>query len=275
MDIKSTKKLNNGVEIPRFGLGVFRSPEGEETANAVRWALQNGYIHIDTAKIYGNEKSVGEGVRTSGAPREKIFVTTKLWNQDQRDHRQRAGFDESLKALGMEYVDLYLIHWPVDNFIESWRVMEEIYAEGKAKTIGVSNFNPHHLDRLLEKAKVVPAVNQIEMHPYLTQEKVLEYCVDKGIAVEAWSPLGGQGNDVMGDPVLKDLSARHGKTPAQVIVRWHLQRDVIVIPKSVREARIRENCDVYDFSLSGEEMSAISGLNKDRRNGSDPDNFNF
>lgn len=275
MDIESMKQLNNGIEIPRLGLGVFRSPEGAETVNAVKWAIEDGYIHIDTAKIYGNEKSVGEGVRAGGVPREKIFVTTKLWNQDQRDHRQREGFEESLEALGMDYVDLYLIHWPVDNFVESWKVMEKIYAEGKARAIGVSNFNPHHLDRLLDKAEVVPALNQIEIHPYLTQEKVIEYCTAKGIALEAWSPLGGQGNDVMSDPALKQLAAKYGKTPAQVIIRWHLQRDVIVIPKSVHKDRIKQNCDVYDFELSKEEMDSITKLNRNRRNGSDPDTFNF
>lgn len=275
MDIKSTKKLNNGVEIPRLGLGVFRTADGAETINAIKWAVEDGYIHIDTAKVYGNEKGVGDGVRACGVPRAKIFVTTKLWNQDQRDHRQRAGFDESLKTLGMDYVDLFLIHWPVDNFVESWKVMEEIYAEGKAKAIGVSNFKEHHLDTLLEKAKIVPAVNQIEMHPYMTQNNMIDYCVAKGIAVEAWSPLGGQGNDVMADPVLKGIAAKLGKTPAQVIIRWHLQRDVIVIPKSIRKERIKENCSVYDFDLSKEDMEAITGLNKNRRNGSDPDNFNF
>lgn len=275
MDIKSTKKLNNGVEIPCFGLGVFRSAEGAETVDAVRWAIEAGYVHIDTAKIYGNEKSVGQGVREGGVAREKLFITTKLWNEDMRANRQMEAFEGSLKTLGMDYVDLYLIHWPVENYLETWPVMEEIYRSGRARAVGVSNFKQHHLDKLLARAEVVPAVNQIELHPYLTQEDVREYCAGKGIAVQAWSPIGGQGNDLLSDPVLKEIAARHGKSPAQVVIRWDLQLGIVTIPKSVRKERIEQNRDVFDFELSADELAAIGKLNKNRRNGSDPDNFKF
>ena len=275
MNLESVKKLNNGVEIPYFGLGVFRSAEGQETVDVVRWAIEAGYRHIDTAKIYGNERSVGEGVRSSGMAREKLFITTKLWNDDMRAGRQLKAFEESLELLGMNYIDLYLIHWPVDNFLESWQFMESIYASGKARAIGVSNFQTHHLDTLLAQAKVVPAVNQVELHPYLTQEPLQAYCVQKGIAIEAWSPIGGQGNDLLADPVVNRLAAKHGKTPAQIVLRWELQQDIIVIPKSIRRERLLENCALYDFALASDEMTAISKLNIDRRNGPDPDNFAF
>ncbi|MDR1533743.1 MAG: aldo/keto reductase, partial [Planctomycetota bacterium] len=260
MDIASKIKLNNGVEIPRLGLGVFRTPEGPETVDSVRWAIEAGYIHIDTAKIYGNEKSVGEGVKNGGIAREKLFVTTKLWNADMRAGRQLQAFDESLKLLGMDYVDLYLIHWPVENYPDSWRAMEKIYASGKARAVGVSNFQIHHLEKLLGQSEVVPAVNQVELHPYLTQEPLRKYCAEKGIAVQAWSPLGGQGNDLLKNPLLTELGARHGKTPAQIVIRWHLQQDIIAIPKSVRKERIRENREVYDFQLTEEEIAGLGKL---------------
>lgn len=275
MDIRSTKKLNNGVEIPYFGLGVFRSAEGPETANAVKWAIEAGYIHIDTAAIYGNEKSTGEGVRAGGVPREKLFITTKLWNDDMRGGRQMQAIDESLKRLQLDYVDLYLIHWPVENFVESWKCMEKIYKSGKAKAIGVSNFQTHHLDKLLAEAEIVPALNQIELHPYLTQEPLRKYCEGKGIAVQAWSPIGGQGNDLLANPVLGKIAAKYGKSPAQVVIRWDLQLGIITIPKSIRKERIIENCSVYDFELTADEIAAISNLNKNERNGADPDNFDF
>ncbi|MDR2392380.1 MAG: aldo/keto reductase, partial [Planctomycetota bacterium] len=246
-----------------------------ETENAVRWAIEAGYVHIDTAKIYGNEKGVGNGIRASGANRKDLFVTTKLWNDDMRANRQIEAFEESLKLLGFDYVDLYLIHWPVENFVASWKTMETIYASGRARAIGVSNFQTRHLDAVLASAKVVPAVNQVELHPYLTQEPLRKYCAGKGIAVQAWSPIGGQGNDLLNNALLKEIGDRYGKTPAQVVIRWHLQLGVIVIPKSVRRERIRENCAVFDFELSPGEIAAIGGLNINRRNGSDPDNFSF
>ncbi len=275
MDINSAAKLNNGVEIPYFGLGVFRSAEGDETANAVRWAVEAGYRHIDTAMIYENEKSVGEGIRTCGVAREKLFVTTKLWNDDMRRHREAKAFEESLERLGLDYVDLYLIHWPVQNYLEAWAEMEKIYATGRAKAIGVSNFQIHHLESVLKQAKVVPAVNQIELHPYLSQKPLRDFCKGKGIAVQAYSPLGGEGSEAIGDPALKKIAGAHGKTPAQVMLRWDLQSGIITIPKSIRKERIRENCALYDFELSAADMAAIDGLNQDKRSGADPDNFDF
>lgn len=275
MDIKTAKKLNNGVEIPLLGLGVFRSEEGPDTVNAVKWAIQAGYTHIDTAMIYENEKSVGEGIRASGVEREKLFVTTKLWNDDMRKGRQLKAIDESLKRLGLSYVDLYLIHWPVENYLESWGAMEEIYKSGKARAVGVSNFKEHHLDKLLAKYKVVPAVNQVELHPYLTQEPLRKYCAEKAIAIQAWSPIGGQGGNLLSDPVIGKIAAAHKKTPAQVVIRWDLQLGIITIPKSIHKDRIEQNRDVYDFELSQAEVAAISKLNKDRRNGPDPDTFDF
>jgi len=275
MDITTTKKLNNGVEIPCFGLGVFRSAEGKDTVDAVRWAIEAGYTHIDTAAIYGNEKSVGEGIRASGIQREKLFLTTKLWNADMRAHRQYEAFEESLSRLGMEYVDLYLIHWPVETFVESWKVMEKIYKEGRAKAIGVSNFTIKHLETLLAEAEVVPVLNQIELHPRLTQEPLCGFCAGKGIAVEAWSPLGGQGGDVMSEKIIQDLAKKHGKSPAQIILRWDLQRGIITIPKSIHKERIIENSKLYDFELTKDEMALINSLNRDLRVGADPDSFDF
>ncbi len=275
MNLQTTKKLSNGAEIPVLGLGVFRSKDGQETSNAVRWAIEAGYIHIDTAKIYGNEASVGQGVRDSGIAREKLFVTTKLWNDDMRANRQLQAIDESLKALGMEYVDLYLIHWPVENYVESWKAMEKILASGKARSIGVSNFQPHHLETLMAQSEVMPVVNQVEMHPYLTQEDLRRYSGEKGIAVQSWSPLGGQGGNVLDDAKIKEIADKYGKSPAQVIIRWDLQHGVITIPKSVHKERIIENADVFNFQLSDADMAAIDSLNKNSRVGPDPDNFDF
>lgn len=275
MNIRSKKKLNNGVEIPYFGLGVFRSSDGPETSTAVRWALEEGYIHIDTAKIYGNEKSVGIGLRESGVPREKIFVTTKLWNDDMREGRQMEAFEESLTDLGLDYIDLYLIHWPVENYLESWDAMEKIYATGKARAVGVSNFQIHHLEKVLARGGLTPAVNQIEIHPLLTNMEVRRFCGEKGIAVEAYSPLGGQDSDAISKKTVKDIAAKHGKTPAQVLLRWDLQQDIVTIPKSIKRERIRENCRIFDFELSGDEIKALGALNENKRNGADPDDFDF
>ncbi|MCD8352382.1 MAG: aldo/keto reductase [Planctomycetaceae bacterium] len=275
MDITTTTHIADTVDIPNFGLGVFRSPDGKETADAVRWAIEAGYRHIDTARIYGNEKGVGQGVRDSGVAREKLFITTKLWNDDMRAGRQLQAIDASLKDLGMDYVDLYLIHWPVENYVESWVAMEKILASGKARAIGVSNFKEHHLDTLLEEAGIVPAINQVELHPFLTQEPLRHYCASKGIAVEAWSPLGGQGGNVLKDKTIAELGKKYGKTPAQVVIRWDLQNGIVTIPKSVHQARIKENSEVFDFEISAEDMKRIDALNTDTRVGSDPDNFDF
>ncbi len=277
LNIQSTIKLNNGVEIPRLGLGVFRAKDGEETANAVRWALEAGYRHIDTAAVYGNEEGVGKGIRDSGVPREEIFLTTKLWNDEMRAGRQRKAFDESLERLGVSHVDLYLIHWPVKTkYVESWMVMEQLYQEGLARAIGVSNFLEHHLDDLLKTATVVPAVNQVECHPRLSQKPLKAYCDKLGIAFESWSPLGGsRDGNLTTNPELAAIGAKYGKSAAQVILRWHLQHDFIVIPKSVHKDRIEANGNLFDFALSDADMAAIDAMNMDARVGSHPDTFTF
>lgn len=277
MDLKlsSAKILNNGVAMPLLGLGVWRATE-EETVNAVTWALEAGYRHIDTARIYNNEAAVGRAVQDSGVPRQELFLTTKLWNDDMRADRQLQAFERSLKHLRTDYVDLYLIHWPVaDVFVRSWKVLEEIYASGRAKAIGISNFHAPHLETLLAEAAVIPAVNQIEIHPYLSQEPLIALCEKHGIAAEAWSPLGGNGAPVMDDPALKAVAAKYGKTPAHVALRWNLQRGGIVLPKSVHKERIAANSQLYDFALSDEDMKAVDACNKNKRLGPDPDNFTF
>ena len=270
--LQSCVLLNSGEKIPQLGLGVFKS--AEETAYAVSSALAAGYRHIDTATAYGNERQVGEGIRSSGVSRGEIFLTTKLWNDDMRAGTQAQAIERSLEALGTDYIDLYLIHWPVKGcFVSSWKVLEDYHRQGVLRSIGVSNFQDYHLTELLREAEVAPAVDQIECHPYLTQESLSAFCKARGIAVEAWSPLG-KGN-VLADPVITELAAKHGKSPAQVIIRWHLQNGRIVIPKSVHENRIRENADVFDFTLSQEEMARIAELNRNQRFGSDPDHFDF
>jgi len=268
-----SKKLSNGIEMPRLGLGVWRVEESDAT-DSVKWAIENGYRLIDTAAVYKNEKGVGEGIRQSGIKREDLFVTTKLWNADQGYDSAHQAFNESLERLGVDYVDLYLIHWPVEGkFNDSWRAMEEIYESGRAKAIGVSNFHQHHIEELMTTSKIKPMVDQIELHPTLTQVELRDYLAGEGIAVEAWSPLG-QGK-ILQNPTLVEIGKKHNKTAAQVIIRWHLQSDIIVIPKSVHEERIKENYDVFDFELTDEEIGQINALNIDERLGADPDNFDF
>lgn len=274
MTFEKTKELANGSIIPRLGLGVWQVKDGAEAVNSVKWALEAGYRLIDTAAAYKNEESVGEGIRQSGVPRDEIFVTTKLWNADQGYESTLKAFDESLKKLELEYVDLYLIHWPVEGkYKDSWRAMEEIYKSGRAKAIGVSNFHAHHIEDLLTTAEVTPMVDQIELHPTLTQESLRKFLADHEIAVEAWSPLG-QGK-ILENPILVELGGKYHKTAAQIIIRWHLQSDIIVIPKSVHQERINQNFDVFDFELSVEDMKRIDQLNTNERLGPDPDNFNF
>jgi len=266
--------LNNGVQMPWLGLGVFKAKEGEEVVQAVKAAIRAGYRSIDTASAYRNEEGVGQGVREAlqenGLQREDVFITSKVWNSDQGFETTLKSFDDSLKRLGLDYLDLFLVHWPVKGkYKETYRALEKVYAEGKVRAIGVSNFQIHHLEDLLSDAKVVPAVNQVEFHPYLTQKELLRYCTEKGIQLEAWSPLG-QGH-LLEHELLKGIASKYGKTVAQIILRWDVQLGVVTIPKSIREARIIENADIFDFELSAEEMQAIDGLNRNQRFGSDPD----
>jgi diketogulonate reductase-like aldo/keto reductase len=268
-DIRSTVKLNNGVEIPRLGLGVFRASPGEETQGAVRYALELGYRHVDTARVYGNEADVGEGLRQSGVPRSEAFLTTKLWNSDQGYDSALRAFDASLRELGTDYVDLYLIHWPVQGRrADSWRALERIYADKRARAIGVSNYMARHLQEVLARSPVVPAVNQVEFNPFLYQRSLLELCRSKGIQLEAYSPLT-KGHR-LGHPTLVEVARRHGKSPAQILIRWCLQRDTVVIPKSSNPARIRENAEVFDFELSDADLATLDGLNEDLHTGWDP-----
>lgn len=266
--------LNNGVQMPWLGLGVFKAKEGEEVVQAVKAAIRAGYRSIDTASAYRNEEGVGQGVREAlqenGLQRKDVFITSKVWNSDQGFETTLKSFDDSLKRLGLDYLDLFLVHWPVKGkYKETYRALEKVYAEGKVRAIGVSNFQIHHLEDLLSEAKVVPAVNQVEFHPYLTQKELLRYCTEKGIQLEAWSPLG-QGH-LLEHELLKGIASKYGKTVAQIILRWDVQLGVVTIPKSIREARIIENADIFDFELSAEEMQAIDGLNRNQRFGSDPD----
>ena len=267
--------LNNGQEVPQLGFGVFLVPP-DETFAAVASALESGYRHIDTAQMYGNEAEVGAAVRKSGLDRADVFLTTKLNNEAHRPDDARAAFDGSLNALGTDYVDLFLIHWPLPSrydgdFVSTWRTLEEFYRDGRARSIGVSNFQPHHLRRIHQESEITPAVDQIEVNPYLTQDDVRSFCADHQISIEAWSPLAR--GRALGDPTIDDLARRYGKTPAQVILRWHIERGDVVFPKSVTPARIRQNIDIFDFELTGEDVEAISALNRNRRTGPDPDTF--
>lgn len=270
-----TITLNNGTVIPQVGLGVFQTPDGAVTEEAVIAALKAGYRHIDTAKIYGNEVSVGKAVRESGVAREDVFVTTKLWNEDIRAGRAREAFEESLQRLDLEYIDLYLIHWPAEGWQQAWRDLEELYKEGKVKAIGVSNFKEHHLQELAEFATITPAADQIESSPQFANRDLVEFAKSKGIAVEAWSPLGGTGGTLLAHPTLAAIGERYGKSPAQVVIRWHLQHGVVVLPKSVHAERIEQNFDVFDFVLSDDDMRLIDGLDEGKRVGPDPDHITF
>ncbi|PJM77012.1 aldo/keto reductase [Bifidobacterium felsineum] len=275
MALQSTITLNNGTVIPQVGLGVFQTPDGETTINAVQTALENGYRHIDTAMIYRNEASVGEGIRRAGVPREDFFLTTKLWNDDIRAHRGLEAFQESLDRLGLDYVDLYLIHWPADGWQQAWDDLQKIYQSGRAKAIGVSNFQQHHIEELLKNSDVVPAVDQIESSPQFTNQELIDFLAGKGIHTEAWSPLGGTGGNLLAEPVLAEIGAKYGKSAAQVVIRWHIQRGIVVLPKSTHAERIKQNFDVFDFNLAPEDMAAVTALNTGKRNGADPDNFDF
>jgi 2,5-diketo-D-gluconate reductase A len=267
-------RLNDGAEIPQFGFGVFQIP-AEETVTAVRTALDAGYRHIDTAQMYGNEAEVGRAIAESGVPREEIFVTTKLNNDCHGYDAALGALDESLRKLGFDHVDLFLIHWPrpqEGRYVETWTALEKLKADGKARSIGVSNFTVEHLDRLAVRTGTVPAVNQIELHPQFPQAALRAYHAEHGIATEAWSPIG-QGGDLLQDGRLRALADGHGRSPAQIVLRWHIQLGNIVFPKSVTPERIRENIDVFDFALSADDMAVIDGLDTGTRKGPDPNRF--
>lgn len=266
--------LNNGVRMPQLGFGVWQVPD-DEAATAVTTALESGYRSIDTAAIYQNERGTGQAVAASGIPREELFVTTKLWNSEQGYDSTMRAFEASLDKLGLDHVDLYLIHWPLpskDAYVDTYRAFEKIHADGRARAIGVSNFLPEHLERLIGETSIVPAVNQIELHPQLQQAASREAHARHGIATEAWSPLG-QGKGLLDVPAIVAIARKHGRTPAQVVLRWHLQLGNVVIPKSVTPSRIRENIDVFDFELDTEDLAAIAALDENRRIGPDPAEF--
>ncbi|GLI05767.1 glyoxal reductase [Paenibacillus tyrfis] len=268
-----TTVLNNGVRMPWLGLGVWKTKEGEEVVQAVQHALEAGYRSIDTAAVYGNEAGVGQAIQASSIPRDQLFITTKVWNADQGYDSTLRAFEESRRKLQLEVIDLYLIHWPgKDKYKETWKALEKLYKDGLVRAIGVSNFKVHHLEELLQDSEIVPAVNQVEFHPLLIQQELRTFCKEHKIQLEAWSPLM-QGN--LDLPLLSELAGKYGKTPAQIILRWDLQHGVVTIPKSIRESRIRENIDVFDFTLSDEDMARLDGLNQDRRFGPDPDTIEF
>lgn len=272
VELLSTVILNNGVSMPRFGLGTYEAKTGGEVEQAVRWAMELGYRSIDTASVYKNEDGVGRGLRESGIDREDVFLTTKVWNDDQGNQKTRQAIEQSLGRLGTDYVDLYLVHWPIPDLIEStWTAMEAIQRDGLAKAIGVSNFLVDHLERLLSFAEIPPAVNQIEFHPYLQQPQLVEFCREKQIQVEAWSPL--MRARVLDVPELKQIGEKHGKSPAQVTLRWQLQLGLVTIPKSAHRERIEANAQIFDFELSEEDMQIINALDRNERTGPDPVTF--
>ena len=273
-DIQGTCTLNNGVEMPYFGLGVYQSQDGKEVIDAINYALDAGYRSVDTAALYRNEVGVGEAVNSSTIPRDEIFVTSKVWNTDQGYDSTLAACEKSLQLLKMDYLDLYLIHWPKEGkYLDTWRAMEKLYADGKVRSIGVSNFLQHHLEDVLKMAEVVPVVNQMEFHPRLVQQDLIDFCVEKGVQYEAWSPLM-QGK-VFSIPELQSLAEKYEKSLAQVVLRWNLQKGVVTIPKSVKKDRIESNANIFDFELSEDDMHEIDALDQAERIGPDPDNFDF
>ncbi|MED4205236.1 aldo/keto reductase [Neobacillus mesonae] len=270
--LTDTTTLHNGVKMPWFGLGVFKVQEGSEVIESVKAAIKNGYRSIDTAAVYKNEEGVGKGILESGVPREELFITSKVWNSDQGYESTLDAFETSLKKLGLDYLDLYLIHWPGKNkFKETWKALEKLYKDGRVRAIGVSNFKVHHLEELIKDCEIKPMVNQVEYHPHLTQKELLAFCQREGIQLEAWSPL--KQGQILSDPVINQLAEKYGKSAAQIVLRWDLQSKVVTIPKSIKEQRIIENANIFDFELTAEEMQTIDGLNKDERVGPDPDDF--
>ncbi len=268
--LKDTTTLHNGVKMPWVGLGVFKVTDGDEVIQSVKAAIKNGYTSIDTAAIYKNEEGVGQAIKESGVPREELFITSKLWNSEQGYESTLKAFESSMEKLGLDYLDLYLIHWPgKDKYKETWKAFEKLYKEGRIRAIGVSNFQIHHLEDLIASAEIKPMVNQVEFHPHLTQKELKAYCEKEGIQLEAWSPL--KQGQLLNEPVLQEIAEKYNKSVAQVILRWDIQQGVVTIPKSVKEHRIIENADIFDFELTAEEMDRIDGLNQDSRAGSHPD----
>jgi len=266
--------LHNGVKMPWLGLGVWKVKDGDEVINAVKTALEVGYRHIDTAAVYENEEGVGQAIKAAGVPREELFITTKVWNADQGYETTLQAFETSLQKLGLDYIDLYLVHWPVKGkYKDTYRALEKLYREGRIRAIGVSNFQIHHLEDLMNDCEVKPMVNQVEYHPRLTQKELHAFCKKHDIQLEAWSPLM-QGK-LLDEPTLVKIGEKYGKSPAQIILRWDLQNEVVTIPKSIQPHRIRENANIFDFELTDEEMGAIDALNRNERIGPDPDNFDF
>lgn len=268
--------LNNGLKMPQLGFGVWQV-ETEQAEVAVAKAIEVGYTSIDTAMIYQNESGVGKAIQASSVPREELFITTKVWNSDQGYENTLRAFDESLEKLGLDYVDLYLIHWPTpefDQYVDTYKALEKLYHAGRVKAIGVCNFDIEHLERILKECDVKPVLNQIECHPYLDQKELKDFCAKHEIFVEAWSPLQ-QGGEVLNEEIIQKIAKDHGKSPAQIVLRWHLQNNTIVIPKSVTPARIEENFNVFDFELSANEMEEINKLNRNERKGPKPSEMNM
>ncbi|SDJ41750.1 aldo/keto reductase [Salimicrobium halophilum] len=273
MNIASTVTLSNGVKIPQLGLGVYKVDESE-AKDTVLSALDLGYRHIDTASFYGNERQVGDALQETDIPREDIFVTTKVWNDEQGYEETMKAFERSIEKLQTDYVDLYLIHWPVPGkFQDTWRALEHLYEQGRVRAIGVCNFQEHHLEKLLETAEVTPVVDQVEFHPRLYQKGLLDFCREKEMRVEAWAPLGRA--KYFDAPVLQSLAEKHKKTPAQIILRWELQHGIITIPKSTKRQRQKENAEVFDFELSPEDMNEVDEMNRDERLSKHPDDFPY
>lgn len=273
-NLQDTTTLHNGVKMPWFGLGVFKVKEGSEVVESVKAALKNGYKSIDTAAVYKNEEGVGQSLKEAGVAREELFITTKVWNSEQGYESTLQAFETSLEKLGLDYLDLYLIHWPVaGKYKETWKALEKLYKDGRVRAIGVSNFHVHHLKDLMADAEIKPMVNQVEYHPHLAQTELLEFCKAEGIQMEAWSPL--KQGELLSEPTIVEIAEKHGKSPAQIILRWDLQNGVVTIPKSIKEHRIIENADIFDFELYTEDMDRLNSLNKDERVGPDPDNFDF
>lgn len=273
VQLSDSTVLHNGVKMPWLGLGVWKTKEGEEVVQAVKSAIQAGYRSIDTAAAYGNEEGVGVAIKECGVSRDELFITTKVWNADQGYDSTLKAFEVSRKKLNLDVIDLYLVHWPVKGkYKDTWRALEKLYKDGAVRAIGVSNFQVHHLKDVLNDAEIIPMVNQVEFHPLLSQQELRTFCNSKQIQLEAWSPLM-QGN--LGNPLIGELAQKYGKSEAQIILRWDIQNGVVTIPKSINDKRIRENSEIFDFSLSEDDVAKINSLNKNQRFGPDPDNFDF